>query len=141
MGRWRLDNDQGSRWATALVKMEDLGDGKYKMRTLEGIKPFKSEDPDSERIWWSDGGVHQNITFPVHPDPISGMHCWHQKVWLEKVSPQDQYGDVYVDTKRSFAIYKEWPAQTRPHTGPNGLRRPLWLTRPVRPADEMFYKK
>jgi anaerobic selenocysteine-containing dehydrogenase len=141
MGRWRLDADQGSRWATALVKIDEIGDGSYRMRHLEGIKPFRSEDPDSSRIWWTDGGVHQNITFPVHPDPISGMHCWHQKVRLEKVSAEDQYGDIYVDTKKSFAIYKEWLAQTRPGPGANGLRRPLWLTRPVRPADEMFYKK
>ena len=110
------------------------------MRHIEGIKPFESEDPDSSRIWWTDGGVHQNITFPVHPDPISGMHCWHQKVRLEKVSAEDRYGDIYVDTKKSFAIYKEWLAQTRPGPAPNGLRRPLWLARPVRPADEMFYK-
>ena len=26
----------------------------------------------------------QNLTFPVQPDPISGMHCWHQKVTLQK---------------------------------------------------------
>ncbi|MCI0412177.1 molybdopterin-dependent oxidoreductase [bacterium] len=141
MGRWRLDADQGSRWATALVKIDETGDGSYRMRHIEGIKPFRSEDPDSSRIWWTDGGVHQNITFPVHPDPISGMHCWHQKVRLEKVSPEDRYGDIYVDTKKSFAIYKEWLAQTRSGPAANGLRRPLWLTRPVRPADEMFYKK
>jgi hypothetical protein len=24
---------------------------------------------------------------PVQPDPISGMHCWHQKVTLQKASP------------------------------------------------------
>ncbi|HJZ12666.1 MAG TPA: molybdopterin dinucleotide binding domain-containing protein, partial [Acidobacteriota bacterium] len=139
MGRWRLNNDQGSRWATALVQIDELGDGAYRMRQLEGIRPFKSDDPDSSRIWWTDGGVHQNITFPVHPDPISGMHCWHQKVRLEKASREDRYGDIYVDTKKSFAVYKEWLAQTRPAPGPDGLRRPLWLTRPVRPATEMFY--
>jgi len=141
MGRWRLDADQGSRWATALVKLEDLGDGSYRLRQLEGIKPFKSEDPDSSRIWWSDGGVHQNLTFPVQPDPISGMHCWHQRVRIERATPQDQYGDVYVDTKKSFAVYKEWLEKTRPAPGPDGLRRPLWLTRPLRPAEEMFYLK
>ena len=139
MGRWRLDSDQGSRWATALVKIEEAGDGAYRMRHLEGIKPFSSDDPDSSRIWWSDGGVHQNITFPVHPDPISGMHCWHQKVRLENVTTEDRYGDIYVDTKKSFAVYKEWLAQTRPAPS-SGLRRPLWLARPVRPADEMFYR-
>jgi hypothetical protein len=39
----------------------------------------------------------------------------------------------------AFQIYKEWLAMTRPAPGPNGLRRPLWLARPLRPADEMFY--
>ena len=141
MGRWRLEQDQGSRWASALVKIEDNGNGAYKIRQLEGVKPFKSEDPDSSRIWWSDGGVHQNLTFPVHPDPISGMHCWHQKVRLEKTTDEDRYGDIFVDTNKSFAIYKEWLAMTRPGPGPDNLRRPLWLTRPVRPADEMFYLK
>ena len=52
------------------------------MRQIHGIKPFKSDDPDSERIFWEDGGVHQNLTFPVQPDPISGQHCWHQKVTI-----------------------------------------------------------
>lgn len=141
MGRWRLNQDQGSRWVSALVKIEELQDGTYRMRHLQGVKPFASEDPDSSRIWWSDGGVHQNLTFPVHPDPISGMHCWHQKVRLEKATAEDRYGDIFVDTKKSHAIYKEWLNMTRPGPGPNGLRRPLWLTRPVRPAEEMFYVK
>ena len=42
--------------------------------------PIRRRDPDTPRIWWTDTGVHQNLTFPVHPDPISGMHCWHQAV-------------------------------------------------------------
>ena len=28
---------------------------------------------------------------------------------------------------------------TRPAPGPNGLRRPLWFKRPVRPSEEMYY--
>ena len=111
------------------------------MQRKEGILPFKSADPDSERIFWNDGGVHQNITFPVHPDPISGMHCWHQKVKIEPALPEDNYGDVCVDTNKSFQIYKEWLKLTRPAPGPNGLRRPLWLNRPLRPAEELFYLK
>jgi anaerobic selenocysteine-containing dehydrogenase len=141
MGRWRLEQDQGSRWSSALVKIEEDGNGGHRIRQIQGITPFKSEDPDSSRIWWSDGGVHQNLTFPVHPDPISGMHCWHQKVRIEKAGSEDRYGDIYVDTNKSFAVYKEWLKMTRPGPGPDNLRRPLWLTRPVRPADEMFYLK
>ena len=42
--------------------------------------------------------MHQNLAFPVQPDPWSGMHCWLQKVTLEKAHAEDQYGDVVVDT-------------------------------------------
>ncbi|MCB0265409.1 MAG: formate dehydrogenase, partial [Calditrichaeota bacterium] len=102
---------------------------------------FDSSDADSKRIFWSDGGVHQNITFPVHPDPISGMHCWHQKVRIETAHAGDAYGDIVVDTEKSMAIYREWLKLTRPAPGPGGLRRPLWLGRPLRPAPELFYIK
>ena len=77
--------------------------------------------------------------FPFIRTRYSGMHCWHQKVRVEKAHPEDKYGDVLVDTEKSFAIYKEWLAMARPAPGPNGLRRPLWLARPLRPAEEMFY--
>ena len=46
------------------------------------------------------------MTFPVQPDPISGMHCWHQKVTLQKAEPGDRYGDVFVDTERSHEVYR-----------------------------------
>jgi len=140
LGRWRRPQDaKGNRWATNLVSIKQMKNGKWKMRQLDGIRPYKSNDPDSSRIFWSDGGVHQNLTFPVHPDPVSGMHCWHQKVRIEKAHPEDKYGDVLVDTNRSFEIYKEWLKKTRPAPGPGGLRRPLWLNRPLRPSEEMFY--
>ncbi len=139
IGRWRRAQDKiGNRWATNTVKLEQEG-SVWKMKVIDGIRPFKSNDPDSSRIFWSDGGVHQNITHEVHPDPISGMHCWHQKVRIEKARPEDRYGDVVVDTDKSFAVYKEWLAMTRPAPGPNGLRRPLWFARPVRPVEELFY--
>jgi len=141
LGRWRRKQDAGNRWATNTVDIKTDGKGGYKMSTVSGIKPFLSEDSDSKRIFWKDGGVHQNITHAVHPDPISGMHCWHQRVKLEKPRPGDQYGDIFVDTNKSFEVYKEWLAMTRPAPGPNGLRRPLWFKRPVRPAEEMYYIK
>jgi hypothetical protein len=111
----------------------------WTMRLREGVEPYQSDDPDSARIFWKDGGVHQNLTFPVQPDPISGMHCWHQKVRLERALADDRYGDVQVDTKKSFEVYRRWMELTRPAPGPNNLRRPLWLNRPLRPADETFY--
>ena len=134
IGRWRRTQDKiGNRWATNTVNIENDGQGKWHMNTLSGIQPFESEDSDSKRIFWKDGGVHQNITHAVHPDPISGMHCWHQRVRIEKPGPNENYGDIVVDTNKSHEIYKEWLAMTRPAPGPNGERRPLWFKRAFTP--------
>ncbi|MFV1970105.1 MAG: molybdopterin-dependent oxidoreductase [Acidimicrobiia bacterium] len=139
LGRWRQDKESGNdRWSSGLVDVEQLGDGKWRLRQLGGIEPFTSDDPDSERIWWKDPGVNQNLAFPVHPDPISGMHAWHQRVRLVKPEPGDQYGDVVVDTNKSFEVYKQWLAKTKPGPGPGGLRRPLHFDRPVKPTDEAY---
>src|SRR5207253_3911152 len=52
LGRWRLKQDQGTdRWASALVDLDELGDGRWRLRQIEGVKPFKSDDPESERIF------------------------------------------------------------------------------------------
>ena len=140
LGRWRLDTSAGAdRWSSALVALGKSADGVWHLRHREGIQPFESADPDSARIFWREGGVHQNLTFPVHPDPISGMHCWHQKVTLEAAHPQDRYGDVSVDTRKAYEVYREWMAMTRPQRErPDGLRRPLWMIRPYRPATSAF---
>jgi len=82
--------------------------------------------------------VHQNLTFPVQPDPVSGMHCWHQRVTVEPARKDDEYGDVEVDTRKSMAIYREWLAKTRPAPGPGGLRRPLHFARAVKPSAEAY---
>ena len=84
------------RWSSALVDMDEDGDS-VTLPPVHGVRPWESEDPSSSRVWWSDAGVHQNITFPVHPDPISGMHCWHQKVRVRPAEPDDRYADIHVD--------------------------------------------
>ena len=139
LGRWRRDQDQGNRWATNTVDILNPEPGKWKMNTKSGVKPFKSKDADSSRIFWADGGVHQNITHAVHPDPISGMHCWHQRVRIEKPGKDDQYGDIMVDTNKAHEVYKEWLEMTRPAPGPEGLRRPLWFKRPLKPEKSLYY--
>ena len=142
LGRWRLnENEQLERMSSAWVDLKEVGKGQWKMRQLSSVRPYDSPDADTKRVWWSDAGVHQNITFPPHPDPISGMHCWHQMVRVERAAPDDRYGDIFVDTNLSFAVYQRWKALTRPAPGPDGLRRPLWIPRVVRPADEAFYMK
>jgi anaerobic selenocysteine-containing dehydrogenase len=138
LGRWRLHEGEGSRWSAARVSLTRDAEGRVFLRQLEGLGPFDSPDPDSRRIWWSDGGVHQNLAFPVHPDPVSGMHCWHQKVVVARAEASDRYGDVWVDTTRAMEVYRKWLAKARPGPGPGGLRRPLWLDRPLRPSEEMF---
>jgi anaerobic selenocysteine-containing dehydrogenase len=138
LGRWRLFEDVGTdRWASALVKREEK-DGVVRFTRLKDVGPFESKDPDSKRVWWTDGGVHQNLTFPVQPDPVSGMHCWHQAVTVSKAGPDDKYGDVVVDTKKSVAIFEEWTKKARPAPGPGGLRRPLHFARAVRPTNEAY---
>ncbi|MFQ5520065.1 MAG: molybdopterin-dependent oxidoreductase [Candidatus Methylomirabilia bacterium] len=134
LGRWRLKEEVGGeRWSTALVDLNQVASGKWFMRQVHGVRPFPSEDRDSERIWWKDAGVHQNLTFPVQPDPVSGQHCWHQKVSVMRPGPEDRYGDVFVDTGKAFEVYREWLKLARPAPGPGGLRRPLWLPRPFKP--------
>ncbi|HUJ76757.1 MAG TPA: hypothetical protein VL359_17975, partial [bacterium] len=81
------------------------------------------------------------ITHAVHPDPMSGMHCWHQRVRLEQPAAGESYGDVFVDTNRSFQVFQEWLAMTRAPHRSDGLRRPLWFLRPLRPDVSMYYKK
>ncbi len=139
LGRWRLFDEGGTdRWASAKVEKAELSDGTVRFRRLEDIHAYESDDPDTRRIWWSDGGVHQNLTFPAQPDPISGMHCWHQAVTVERAREGDRYGDVVVDPRRSMEIYREWRARARPAPGPGGLRRPLHFARAVRPSNDAY---
>lgn len=136
LGRWRIaENEGASRLGSATVDLQD-NDGAWSIRQLTGVGPYKSEDPDTERIWWTDAGVHQNLTFPVQPDPISGMHCWHQRVTVRRAEPKDRYGDIQVDTTKSHEVYKRWLAMTRPPTG--AWRRPNWMLRPFRPEASAY---
>ena len=139
IGRWRLREDQGGeRWSTALVSLEQVARGQWRMRQVHGVRPFASADPDSSRIWWEDAGVNQNLTFPVQPDPVSGQHCWHQKVRVTRAGADDRYGDVFVDTDKSHQMYRRWLALARPAPGPGNLRRPLWLPRAFKPATSAY---
>jgi anaerobic selenocysteine-containing dehydrogenase len=140
MGQWKVDRPEddgevdegGSDYGKVTVDL-DNEESMWGLRQTEGIEPFDSTDPDSSRVWWNDGGVAQNLTHAPHPDPMSGMHAWHQKVTVRPAEPEDHYGDIYVDTDRSMEIYRDWLDDTDPAPGPNGLRRPKWLKRPVGP--------
>jgi anaerobic selenocysteine-containing dehydrogenase len=140
MGRWRLaGHEQAHRLNTTTVALEREG-SRWSMSPTKAHGAFESADPDTSRIWWSDVGVHQNMTFGVHPDPVSGMHCWHQAVRVVKAHEGDRAGDIHVDTDRSRAVYREWLEKTRNArvVSPNGERRPRWLIRPLKPTADAF---
>ena len=140
MGRWRLDGGpRGAGGMMATVGLSRSPDG-WAVSRRAPAGPYESADPDSQRIWWSDTGVHQNLTFAVQPDPISGMHCWHQAVRVRPADPGDRHGDIAVDTAKAHSVYQRWLARTRPagSVSPDGTRRPRWLMRPVKPAAEAF---
>jgi anaerobic selenocysteine-containing dehydrogenase len=140
LGRWRREQDgPGSRFSGNVVEIRQPAAGQWMVRQKHGPVPFASADADSSRIWWREGGVPQNLTHAVHPDPISGMHCWHQKCSVEKARVDDRYGDVFVDTTKSHEVYKRWLEKARRGPGPGGLRRPLWMNRPLHPSVEAYY--
>jgi len=138
MGRWKLEGP-GQRQMMATVSLRREGT-RWLLRRERGVEPFESADADTSRIWWTDAGVHQNLTFPVQPDPVSGMHCWHQAVRVTRALPEDRYGDVSVDTAKSREAYAEWLKLARPaaQSSPDGTRRPYWLLRPLKPGREAY---
>ncbi len=138
MGRWKL-GDVGQRQMSATVEI-GRRESEWVMSRKAGVGPYESSDADTSRIWWTDVGVHQNLAFPVQPDPISGMHCWHQAVTVSRAKPNDTYGTIFVDTNKSREVYAKWLALTRPASrySPDATRRPRWLLRPLRPAQSSY---
>ena len=139
MGRWRLDEKEGRNWAAGKATIDQQGTTwtlKREGADKKNMTAYEYADPDTGRIWWHDTGVHQNATFCVQPDPISGMQCWHQRVRVTPAAAGDEYGDVVVDTAKSREAYLEWMEKTRPAgtTNDSGLRRPLWYARPLKPT-------
>ncbi|NNE09176.1 MAG: formate dehydrogenase, partial [Gemmatimonadetes bacterium] len=145
LGRWRVRDGEGvGAGMSNVVTLEESADGGRTMRVTRQAEAHKTFDPDTERIWWKDVGVHQNMTHAVHPDPISGAHCWLQKAPnVRKATADEKPGDVYVDTKRSMQVYEEWKKLARPaaKVSPDGNRRPYWLARPLKPTEASYKLK
>jgi len=142
LGRFRFKEDEGvNRGTSNLVELNEQGDGKFLLRVIHGAEAWQSSDPDTSRIWWSEVGVSQNLTHAVHPDPVSGVHCWLQKALsVTKAKKGEKAGDVFVDTNKSMEKYREWLKMTRPadKVSPDGNRRPYWLARPLKPTKEAY---
>jgi len=141
LGRWRLSNEGGiNKFSSALARIHEDGD-MSSLHVQHGAAAYESVDPDTARVWWKHVGVHQNLTHAVHPDPVSGAHCWLQKaVSVRKAQPYERYGEVHVDLDASMRVYREWLALTRPagtHS-PDGTFRPRWLKRPLKPLASAY---
>jgi anaerobic selenocysteine-containing dehydrogenase len=140
LGRWRLRDEIGvNPSSSSLVELGEEG-SEHRMEVLRAAGAYTSFDPDTSRVWWQDVGVHQNLTHGVHPDPVSGGHCWHQKVRVRRAEPGEHHGEVRVDVARSMEVYRRWRELTRPASqhSPDGLRRPKWLKRPLKPVAEAW---
>lgn len=122
-------------------------DGKEgKLKYVEGIKPFHASrfadyNRDSGNIWW-DGlsGSWQNAVAAPHPDPISGMHCWHHKVLLEPAQAGDKIGDIFVNYDNNLKVYQAWRDKLSRGLDSNStLRRPRHIKRPWVNLDPSVY--
>ncbi|MFW6063805.1 MAG: molybdopterin dinucleotide binding domain-containing protein, partial [Chloroflexota bacterium] len=141
LGRWRLQDDTGVNPGMSNLAQLEAEGSEHRLNILKGGGSWETFDPDTSRIWWQDVGVHQNLTHAVHPDPISGAHCWLQKALnVTKAGPNDKHGDVWVDVERSMNVYRQWKSLARPasNVSPDGTRRPYWLKRPLKPVREAY---
>ncbi|MGF1466847.1 MAG: molybdopterin-dependent oxidoreductase [Sandaracinaceae bacterium] len=141
LGRWRLQDGQSlGPGMSSLATLDERGD-EHELHIVHGARAWKSPDPDTSRIWWEDVGVHQNLTHAVHPDPVSGAHCWHQRLLsVTRAAPGDRHGDVRVDTAKSMAVFQAWKdlARSAYDHSPDGTRRPYWLKRPLKPRRSAY---
>ncbi|MCH9813781.1 MAG: molybdopterin-dependent oxidoreductase [Epsilonproteobacteria bacterium] len=154
-GRWKLKNAvdiPGFKHKLGVMGVgaplyEIKDDGKEATMTPKGgIEPMKpwaypEYNKDMDNIWW-DGltGSWQNAVAPVHPDPIAGNHAWHQKIIVEKVTGDEQIGDIYVNYENNMATFRAWRDElTRPLDENDTLRRPKHIKRPAVPLSDKAY--
>jgi len=71
--------------------------------------------------------------------PPGGFH--YTTDMLRQIMDLDEkYGDVFVDTNKSFEHFKQWNMWAKEKENhPEGLRRPLWMARPLTPQKRHFY--
>ncbi len=141
MGRWQFTGNFTNKYQRTMETTLAHRQADWSLTPAQGRQPMAPKSGvDAKRVWWTAVGVHQNLTFGVHPDPVTGQHCWHQAVRVRAADQKDVSGEIHVDTAKSDAIYRKWLSMTRPagQVSPNGLRRPRWMLRPMEPTLEAY---
>lgn len=139
-GRWhRPSGPQPNPATSASVFLHMDGD----RRTIGREESARAEaeiDPRLHRVWWSDAGTPANLAMPVHPDPISGGHCWNQVVRVRPAQANDVPGDASADLARADRIIELWLQRARraEDVSPDKTRRPSWLIRNPRPMPDAW---
>ena len=59
---------------------------------------------------------------------------------MEPHSPRSKSSlpPVFAINRVSAMVYDEWMPKTKPAPGPDGLRRPLWMNRPLHPVADAY---
>ena len=135
--RWRREQDRGNRFLTNTVAIEERGDGKMRMKTISGVEPWKSDDPDTNRIWWRTEVFtktsHMQFSQIQFPEP----HCWLQKVRLSIPSEGEEYGDIEVIGTSHLSTINAGMNGRKSVNSSRGERRPLWMKRPLSPRNSI----
>lgn len=138
-GRWRLVQPMGpSPQLSAVVSLHTEGDRRSLARE-EGPQPGAPGTPES-RAWWSEAGVPALLAMPVHPDPVTGAHCWNQVVRVRPAQARDLPGDATADQVRGARIIELWLQRARraEDVSPDKTRRPKWLIRSPKPMGDAW---
>lgn len=134
--RWRLGAEGvgPSPQLASLVSLHVEGDRRSLARE-EGPQPGADADSEAGRMWWSDTGAPALLAMPVHPDPVTGAHCWNQVVRVRPAQPRDMPGDATADLVRAGRTLELWLRRARRAVDvtPDRTRRPSWLIRSPRP--------
>ena len=141
LGRWRINKeDQVERMSSAWVDLKEVGKGQWKMRQL-GVG-FTVREPRSrnqarvvERCRRASG--HHVSRFI----PIRSAACIAGIRWCgwRKPGPTTATGTFLSTRICRLRFIKDGRRLARPAPGPDGLRRPLWIPRVVRPEESAYY--
>ena len=139
LGRWRLNEDTGGpRVASALVRISRESDGRYVMKQVHGAQPFESDDPDT--------GARLVERGRRAPEPhVPGAARPGERHALLASAGAAREGRARTMLRRHRRRHQPgarglqgMDGEDAARAGPDGLRRPLWFDRPLRPVPDAY---